>query len=146
MTAAGTMSCRMSAVGDHDWLCHGDSRYPTFAGEPPMAGIFISYRREDTKGEELKLFENLKKHFGADRVFMDVITIRPVEDFRKVIDSAVASCDVLITLIGKEWLQRLTGARDFVRMETATALKREVRVIPVLVQGAAMPTEEALPV
>jgi beta-lactam-binding protein with PASTA domain len=110
-----------------------------------MAGIFISYRRDDAQGEALHLFDNLKEHFGADRVFMDVIAIRPGEDFRKVIDGAVASCDVLITLIGKEWLQRLTGTRDFVRLETAAALKRDVRVIPVLVQGATMPTEEALP-
>src|SRR5262245_40885341 len=118
-----------------------------------MAGIFISYRRDDTQGEALHLFENLKTHFGADRVFMDVIDIRPGEDYRKVIDSAVASCDVLITLIGRDWLRsstaggqpRLSDARDFVRLETATALKREVRVIPVLVQGASMPAEDVLP-
>jgi beta-lactam-binding protein with PASTA domain len=118
-----------------------------------MAGIFISYRRDDAQGEARHLFDNLKQHFGADRVFMDVIAIRPGEDYRKVIDSAVASCDVLIALIGRDWLRsataagqpRLTDARDFVRLETATALKRDVRVIPVLVQGAAMPTEDALP-
>ena len=118
-----------------------------------MAGIFISYRRDDTQGEALHLFENLKTHFGADRVFMDVIAIRPGEDYRKVIDSAVASCDVLITLIGRDWLRsataggqpRLSDARDFVRLETATALRRDVRVIPVLVQGAPMPAEDVLP-
>ena len=118
-----------------------------------MAGIFISYRRDDAQGEALHLFDNLKQHFGAHRVFMDVIAIRPGEDYRKVIDSAVASCDVLITLIGRDWLRsataagqpRLSDARDFVRLETAAALKRDVRVIPVLVHGATMPTEEVLP-
>lgn len=118
-----------------------------------MAGIFISYRRDDAQGEALHLFDNLKQHFGADRVFMDVIAIRPGEDYRKVIDSAVASCDVLITLIGRDWLTsttaagqaRINDARDFVRLETAAALKRDVRVIPVLVHGATMPTEEVLP-
>jgi beta-lactam-binding protein with PASTA domain len=118
-----------------------------------MAGIFISYRREDAQGEARHLFDDLKQHFGGDRVFMDVIGIRPGEDYRKVIDSAVASCEVLITLIGREWLQsktasgqaRLGDPRDFVRLETATALKRDVRVIPVLVQGAAMPGEDSLP-
>ncbi len=118
-----------------------------------MGGIFISYRRDDAQGEALHLFDNLKQHFGVDRVFMDVIAIRPGEDYRKVIDTAVASCDVLITLIGRDWLTsataagqpRINDARDFVRLETAAALKRDVRVIPVLLHGATMPTEEALP-
>ena len=118
-----------------------------------MAGVFISYRRDDAQGEARHLFDDLKRHFGADRIFMDVTTIRPGEDFRKVIDSAVASCDVLVALIGKEWAKsvdaagkrRLDNGKDFVRFETAAALKRDVRVIPVLVQGASMPEADELP-
>jgi hypothetical protein len=75
-----------------------------------VAGIFISYRRDDTQGEARHLFDDLKERFGADRVFMDVTTIRPGEDYRTVIDGAVASCDVLVTLIGKDWLRSVDAA------------------------------------
>jgi TIR domain len=115
--------------------------------------IFISYRREDTQGEAGHLLADLRRHFGDERVFFDVATIRPGEDFRKAVEKAVGSCAVLLVVIGKKWLtaadasgrRRLDDPRDFVRFETAVALRRDVRVIPVLVQGAAMPNEEELP-
>jgi TIR domain len=115
--------------------------------------IFISYRREDTQGEAGHLLADLRRRFGDERVFFDVATIRPGEDFRKAVEKAVGSCAVLVVVIGKKWLtaadasgrRRLDDPRDFVRFETAVALRRDVRVIPVLVQGAAMPNEEELP-
>lgn len=115
--------------------------------------IFISYRREDTQGEAGHLLADLRRHFGDERVFFDVATIRPGEDFRKAVEKAVGSCAVLLVVIGKKWLtaadasgrRRLDDPRDFVRFETAVALRRDVRVIPVLVQGAAMPNEQDLP-
>jgi hypothetical protein len=75
------------------------------------------------------------------------------EDFVKAIESAVAKCDVLIAVIGNNWLnskddhgdRRLDNPEDFVRMEIGAALKREIRVIPVLVDGALMPQSTALP-
>ncbi|MEP6606358.1 MAG: toll/interleukin-1 receptor domain-containing protein [Nitrosospira sp.] len=118
-----------------------------------MGGIFISYRREDSQGEALHLFDKLRDRFGADSVFMDVTGIEPGTDFRKVIDSAVSSCDVLITLIGKKWLdsldeaskRRIDNPKDFVRIETGAALRRDIPVIPVLVQGQGMPRPDELP-
>ena len=118
-----------------------------------MPGIFISYRRDDSAGHAGRLFDRLKEYFGKDRVFMDVTGIEPGVDFVEAIDQAVGSCDVLLVVIGKEWLdctdaaghRRLDDPNDFVRLETGTALRRKVRVVPVLVQNAAMPSPEQLP-
>jgi hypothetical protein len=118
-----------------------------------VTGIFLSYRRDDSQGEALHLFDDLRKHFGQDQVFMDVTGIDPGRDFRKAIDGAVGSCEVLIVMIGKKWLdgtdergrRRLDDPEDFVRMETAAALRREIPVIPVLVQGTVMPRSDQLP-
>jgi TIR domain len=118
-----------------------------------MSGIFISYRRDDSEGQAGRLFEGLKARFGQDRVFIDVAGIEPGRDFRRIIDEHVSSCDVLLALIGKNWLhaadkdrrRRLDSPEDFVRLEIAAALRRDISVIPVLVQGAAMPSKEELP-
>ena len=118
-----------------------------------MGAIFISYRRDDTEGQAGRLFEALCDAFGTDMVFMDVATIEPGVDFRKVIERNTAECGVLLALIGRDWLsladeagsRRLDNPNDFVRLETASALKREIPVIPVLVQGARMPRAEELP-
>jgi flagellar biosynthesis GTPase FlhF len=118
-----------------------------------MRAIFISYRREDAEGQAGRLFDDLSQQFGDDSVFMDVAAIEPGRDFRKVIDQHVASCGVLLALIGKAWLtakdesggRRLDDPADFVRLETASALKRDIPVVPVLVQGAKMPRAEDLP-
>ena len=117
-----------------------------------MRAIFISYRRDDTEGQAGRLFDELVREFGAESVFMDVATIEPGRDFRRVIDEHVASCGVLLCVIGKGWLEardangrRLDDPMDFVRLETAAALRRDIPVIPVLVHGATMPRAEDLP-
>jgi hypothetical protein len=118
-----------------------------------MRAIFISYRREDAEGQAGRLFDDLAKQFGEQSVFMDVAGIEPGRDFRRAIDEQVASCGVLLALIGKRWLdakdesgrRRLDDPMDFVRLETASAMKRAIPVIPVLVQGASMPRAEQLP-
>lgn len=118
-----------------------------------MRAIFISYRRDDTEGHAGRLFEDLRDRFGKNAVFMDVAGIEPGRDFRRVIEQQVASCGVLLALIGKNWLtaadangkRRLDDAADFVRLETASALRRDIPVIPVLVHDAAMPRAEQLP-
>ena len=84
---------------------------------------------------------------------MDVSAIEPGKDFRKAIDESVASCSVLLAMIGLEWLatkdekgnRRLEDPQDFVRLELASALRRDIPVIPVLVRGAKMPLAEQLP-
>jgi len=115
--------------------------------------IFISYRRDDSEGEAGRLFDDLTRAFGNQNVFMDVAGIRPGADFRHAIDENVAHCGVLLGVIGPNWAgisnadgkRRLEDPNDFVALEIASALKREVPVIPVLVHGAHMPTPDQLP-
>lgn len=123
--------------------------------QPPaeqFSGIFVSYRREDSAGHAGRLYDKLVNHFGKDRIFRDVDTIGLGEDFATVIENAVGSCDILIALIGRHWLSgaggttgRLDNPNDFVRLEIAHALRRGIRVIPVLVQGASLPKPQDLP-
>jgi len=118
-----------------------------------MRAIFISYRRDDAEGQAGRLFDDLTRYFGEASVFMDVAGIEPGRDFRRVIDEQVASCGVLLAMIGKNWLdavdesgrRRLEDPTDFVRLETASALRRDIPVVPVLVHGARMPRAEQLP-
>jgi hypothetical protein len=83
---------------------------------------------------------------------MDVDTVEPGLDFVHAIQKAVGECDVLIALIGKRWAggeasgtSRLDNEKDYVRLEVSTALARDIRVIPVLVDGMTMPNEDNLP-
>jgi len=115
--------------------------------------IFISYRRDDSEGEAGRLFDDLVRVFGNDSVFMDVAGIAPGLDFRKAIDDNVAGCGVFLTIIGSQWAtitgtdgkRRLDDDNDFVRLEIASALARNIAVIPVLVHDARMPHPEQLP-
>ena len=116
--------------------------------------VFISYRRQETAWPARQLYDVLVAELGADRVFKDVDDIEPGDDFVERLQSAVGSCEVLLALIGPQWLtvtdakgtRRLDDPGDFVRIEVETALKRDdVRVIPILVDNARMPTPEELP-
>ena len=117
-----------------------------------MSKIFISYRREDTAGHARLVFKSLTERFGNDRVFMDISSLRPGEDFGKAIEDSISQCEVFILIIGKRWLTRdssgrlrLENADDFVRREIVAALSREILVIPTLVDGATMPQADELP-
>jgi TIR domain len=116
--------------------------------------IFISYRRRgDGAGYGGRIADKLVEHFGAAQCFRDVDDIESGVDFVKTIQEAVGACEVLIAVIGPDWLtqadargkRRLDDPRDFVRLEVAAALQRDIRVIPVLVGGADIPTELELP-
>lgn len=114
--------------------------------------VFISYRRDDCPGHAGRLYDALAQRFGARQLFMDIDSIEPGEDFVAVIEKSVGSCNVLIAMIGKKWMtgadqaaRRLDNPEDFVRIEIAAALGRNIRVIPVLVQGASMPLTQDLP-
>ena len=114
--------------------------------------IFIAYRRHDSAGHAGRLYDRLSSHFGPDRVFLDIDIIKPGDDFIAVIEEPIVLCEVLIAIIGKQWLnsadrsgRRLDKSNDFLRLEIATALKSGIRVIPVLVQGATMPDLQDLP-
>lgn len=116
------------------------------------ANVFINYRREDSAGHAGRLYDALSRHFPG-RLFMDIDTLAPGVDFVDAIEQAVDSCEVLIVIIGREWLsvknkagrRRLDDPGDFVRLEVESALARKIRVIPVLVQDTPMPGVEDLP-
>lgn len=117
-----------------------------------MGGVFISYRREDSAGFAGRLADALAGEFGQDRVFRDVDDIQPGEDFVAAIRRHLDGVDAVLVVIGPSWLsaaanggRRLDDPGDFVRREVETALASGKPVIPVLVGGAAMPGETALP-
>ncbi|HEY1895022.1 MAG TPA: toll/interleukin-1 receptor domain-containing protein, partial [Terracidiphilus sp.] len=118
-----------------------------------MGAVFISYRRGDSEGQARALSIELEELLGKDSVFMDVDSIALGRDFRQVLQESLQACDVMLALIGPNWLEakdaagnrRLDSAGDFVRQEIASALKRNIAVTPVLLQGASMPTPDRLP-
>jgi len=118
-----------------------------------MKQIFISYRREETSGEARSLLMDIETILGKGSAFMDVDSISLGRDFRMVLQESLASCDMMIVLIGKDWLSskneagqvRLENPDDFVRLEVGTALRRDIPVTPVLVHGARMPSADQLP-
>jgi hypothetical protein len=114
--------------------------------------IVLNYRRDDTGGYAGHLYDALSERFGEEHVFIDIDKIRPGMPFAEVIDQAVGSADVFLALIGRRWLtatdaggRRLDSPGDLVRLEIEAALEREVTVIPVLFQGAEMPSSADLP-
>src|SRR5512143_3857308 len=116
--------------------------------------IFINYRRDDSAGYALNLYGYLSNHFGEDNIFMDINKIEPGDDFRRALANEVSTCDVVLVMIGRQWLnikdvrgqRRLDNPGDWVRVEIASALANpRIRVIPVLVQGANVPGTDELP-
>jgi hypothetical protein len=119
-----------------------------------MAGkIFINYRRGDDQGFTGRLFDRLQDAFEPEQLFLDVDNIPPGVDFVQMLDERVAESDVVLAVIGKNWIdardangsRRLDDPDDFVRIELASALSQGKRVIPVLVGEAQMPRPEDLP-
>ena len=118
-----------------------------------MSLIFISYRRDDSAPYAGRLYDRLTARFGKGQVFMDIDQIDPGEDFVEVIERKVGACGIAVVLIGKAWLstsdaagrRRLDDPEDFVRLEVAAALQRNIKVLPVLVGGATMPRMQQLP-
>ena len=118
----------------------------------PQVQIFISYRRDDSAGYARALATDLARHWGEEKVFIDVDDIAAGQPFADVIRHAVGRSEVLLVLIGPRWVglregqpPRLHDSDDFVRREVATALDRGMQVIPVLLDGARMPAASDLP-
>jgi len=119
-----------------------------------MQGIFISYRRQDSQSAAGRLTDHLRDNMPAVPIFRDIETIEPGVDFVDAINRALQSCGILLAVIGPRWgsltdsagRRRLDDPNDYTRLEIATALQRsDVRVIPVLVEGAEMPGSDTLP-
>jgi hypothetical protein len=112
--------------------------------------IFICYRREDTAGVVGRIYDRLVQRFGKDAIFKDVDSLPLGRDFRRHIDSVVSECCVALVVVGDRWIgasgaSRLDDPRDYVRIEIESALKRDIPVIPLLVQNAELPADERLP-
>ncbi len=115
--------------------------------------VFLSYRRDDTGGRAGRLFDALATRYGHDAVFQDVNTVEPGLNFVRQVETAIRTSDVVLVVIGPRWLsstapdgsRRVDHPDDFVRRELTVALDTDVRVVPVLVDGATLPLAEELP-
>jgi hypothetical protein len=118
-----------------------------------MSSVFLCYRREDSGGFAGRIQDQLVRDLGADVLFMDVDNIPLGSNFVKVLRDEVAKCDVLLAVIGQNWLdsrderggRRLDNPHDFVRIEIETALKRDIPVVPILLDGVRVPKADDLP-
>jgi hypothetical protein len=128
-------------------------RRPKALPAASVHGIYLSYRRNESAAYAGRLFDHLSRHFGRRSVFMDIDTIRPGDDFPQAIESALNACDVVLVVIGTTWVTdagqdgrcRLDDPKDWVRLEVAAALRRDILVVPVLVEGARLPDPASLP-
>jgi len=117
-------------------------------------GVFLSYRRADTAGHAGRICDDLERRFRAPVIFRDVDAISAGSDFVNALESAVANATVAIILIGDTWLaettvdggRRIDDADDHVHREVAMMLGQPgITVVPVLVEGASMPSASQLP-
>jgi hypothetical protein len=124
------------------------------SGTAPGAKVFISYRREDSKWPARQMYEALLRYLPHGRVFIDIDSIPPGSDFVEILQRQVKECELVLALIGDEWIgnfdpktgqRRLDNPNDFVRIEICAALSRGIPVVPVLLDGALMPDEDQLP-
>jgi hypothetical protein len=113
--------------------------------------VFINYRREDSEGDTRAIYNRLAEETDASNLFLDVEAIDAGENWRVRIDNMLQKVNAVVVVIGPRWLDLLNarstaGAFDSVRVEIAASLKRsDVQVIPVLVNGARLPAQGALP-
>jgi WD40 repeat protein len=117
------------------------------------AKVFLSYRRDASAGHAGRVKDRLDRELGHDLLFMDVDAIPLGMNFVKVLHEEIAKCGVLLAMIGPNWLdardedgnRRLDNPNDFVRIEIAAALQRDIPVIPILLDGARLPKADQLP-
>ena len=116
--------------------------------------VFICYRRADSGWAARAVFEALAKHISTDDIFMDVESIAIGANFVSVVDEWISKCDIALIIIGHQWLditdpntgaRRLDNPKDYVRVEVRQSLRRGVLVVPVFLDGAAMPPPSSLP-
>jgi len=116
-----------------------------------MATIVISYRRDDSKWIAGRIFDRLEGHYGKGSVFMDIDSIPLGLDFREHLRETLARCDVLLAVVGPNWLgrtaagERIADETDWVRIEIEAALAKNIPVIPVLIDNSRMPKPDELP-
>jgi hypothetical protein len=115
--------------------------------------VFLSYRREDSIDLSGRIYDKLSAELGRTTVFKDIDSIPLGVDFRQHIEESLENCRVFLLVMRNNWRgqslsskgYRIDDPRDFIRIEVETALRRRIPVIPVLVQGADIPSESELP-
>jgi TIR domain len=115
--------------------------------------VFVSYRRDDVPDASARLADSLVEHFGPQGVFFDRDSIDGGADFTEVIRDYIEHCDVLLAVVGADWLQpsgvdgrpRIQDPDDYVRLEIEAGLRRGIPVLPVLVNTASAPASDDLP-
>src|SRR4030095_13877229 len=114
--------------------------------------IILSYRREDSAGVTGRIFDRLAQEFGTDRVFMDIDSMPAGVDFHDHLQEILEDCGALLVIIGKSWRSERKGQRarimdpdDWVRIEVEPALQRAIPVVPLLIDGASLPSRDHLP-
>jgi hypothetical protein len=118
-----------------------------------MRRFFISYRRDDAEADAGRIADRFRSAFGDDAVFFDTLAIEGGDRWMDRINAALSEAEVMLVVIGKSWLTlagsdgkpRIQSATDVVGGEIARAIDRGIRVIPVRVQGASLPSADALP-
>ncbi len=115
-----------------------------------MPTIFLSYRRSDTGGQAGRLADSIEQRLGSRITFRDATDIPAGASFEAILQRELAACDVVLVFIGPTWLQDLNQRSrqpetDYVRTEIASALTAGKRIIPLLINGAALPARDALP-
>lgn len=116
-------------------------------------GIFISYRREDSRHAAGRILDALAVDHPRSSLFMDVDNIALGFDFRTELDKRLKRCEIMLVVMGSKWLdatdgqgrRRLDQPDDFVRMEVEMALNRNIRVVPIMLDDTDLPAAEDLP-
>lgn len=117
-----------------------------------MPKFFVSYRRQSSEAITGRLLDRLVDHYGEASIFIDINNIAAGSDIRQRINQVLNEADIMIAVVGLKWLgsgkkggNNLQREDDWVRLEIETALRRHAVVIPVLVDGAQMPSVSELP-
>ncbi len=130
-----------------------DNRQPPAGKAGPT--VFVSYRRSDSPSAARQIADALKARFGSDSVFFDTRDLSPGADWHLDIENRVRASDVIVAVIGPHWVtiadergrRRVVQPEeeDIVRTEIEAALRGGGRVVPVLVDDAALPSRDTLP-
>jgi len=113
--------------------------------------VFLNYRRRDSAAWADRIHERLKAQLPQADIFLDIDGKIPLGvPWEEWVDAEVATCDLMLALIGDRWIEEFqkrsnSEERDFVRVEIASALARNIPVVPVLLDDTPMPSEASLP-
>lgn len=115
--------------------------------------IFISYRRADLSQDQVNVIhEGLEKEFGDGSVFLDTSDIHSGAKWKQVLNQAGTGAKICLVMIGKSWLEkdmdgqfRIQHPDDWVRKEIEYAIERKLDIIPILVNGADLPSPKDVP-